>query len=109
MNNVLLLIDEEYGYRHWYALITKKRYAELYENFCKMRPTLTCLVPITDVIHEAVQSPLIVYTLNGVKHFVLEHCALDDNHIAETDVTVRRAHIHEADDSWMESLEEEPA
>jgi hypothetical protein len=99
---ILLLIDEEHGYREWYAIVTEERYAELYENFCEMRPTLTCLTPVTDVIPEAVHEAFVTYSLNGVKHYVA-----GDAHVPETDLTVKHAHIHEADDSWMGNTVEE--
>lgn len=84
---ILLLIDEEHGFRDWYAVVTRERYAELVEKFKVIQPTLTCLVPVRAIVPEA---------RGGNPSY--------DDYPNRTQLTVRYAHFHEAGDSYMEEL-----
>ena len=101
---ILLHIDEEYGYKEWHAFVTEERYATLYEQFQLKRPDINCLMDVRALIPEAVQGSENFYTLNGKKFYFATSLA-DKTPVSEDDVTVRWAHIHESDDSYMQSPE----
>lgn len=77
---IKLLIEEEYGYRDWYAELTEQEFEELCARWKTLRG-LNCLVPVTLIIPQAVE--------------------LDDGRRVNPEHT-HRCHIHEEDDSYLE-------
>ena len=75
---ITINISEEYGCRDWVAKLTEKEYKELITRWCTMRG-LKCLVPVTLIIPQAVE------TRNPVDSI--------------TDI---RCHIHECGDSYLQ-------
>ena len=93
---ILLLIDENYGYRDWYAFYDdEEAYQKMYDNFQLLKPDLNCLVEVTSVFPEAIEG-------NPTEEVLEKHC----RNIAydyRQSLTIRYAHQHEADDSFMDA------
>lgn len=79
-----LIIQEEYGYRYWVAVLTPEEYEALKARWCTMRG-LNCLVPVPLIITQAVETSL-------------EHLA------TLTDEETLHCHIHESGDSGLEGV-----
>lgn len=90
---VLLTISEEYGYRNWYAVLTRAEYEQLCADW-KTLKGLNCLVPVQFLIPQA--KPLWALRYTPEHAFTL---TLDG--LASHDVEIVGAHIHEADDSGL--------
>lgn len=82
---ILLLISEEYGYQHWYLTCSPADYIPLLRRWDTMKG-LNCLVPV-DLIFPDVQPYVPCKSI----------CA-NDMDLFE----IRRAHVHECDDSGIE-------
>jgi len=77
---IKLFISEEYGFREWYAELNDLEYLQLlnrWETICG----LTCLVPVSLIIPQAVE--------------------LDELRTTNP-TTTHRCHIHEYDDSFID-------
>jgi len=88
-DKVLLLISEEFGYKEWYAILTRAEYAQLEQDWATIQG-LTCLVPVTLLIPQAHQWP-----------WLPEHAKYENL----VGVTVQTCHVHESDDSSLGTLE----
>jgi hypothetical protein len=91
MSNVVMFITEEYGYRHWLAIITEQEFDEFVARW-KTIKGLSCTVPVQVLIPQAY--------LAGREDFV----AAEENATAHGDRCVS-AHIHESDDSSIEGVD----
>ncbi len=76
---MILLISEEYGYRHWLAELTDAEYQELIRRWETMRG-LNCLVPVKLIVPQA------------------REMSDEEDYPQEA----KRCHIHECDDSHLE-------
>ena len=83
---ILLMIDEEYGYREWYAFYDEDTYQQMYDKFQLLMPELNCLVEVTKMFPEAIEG-------NPPEEVFEKH---------KEEGTVRYAHQHMADDSFMD-------
>lgn len=93
---IILNISEEYGYNHWYAVISEDRYEELKKEWQTIKG-LNCLVPVRFLIPEALNFPLLP-----------EHSQFSDpTYIESSGTKVVDAHIHSSDDSFLEGVEYE--
>lgn len=79
---IKLVIDEEYGFRIWYAELTQEEYQNLLARWETMRG-LNCLVPVKLIIPQAIEIEI-------------------DDVIALEEKTHYCCHIHECDDSRLE-------
>jgi hypothetical protein len=91
MSNVVMFITEEYGYRHWLAILTAQEFEEFVSRW-KTIKGLSCLVPINFLLPQA-------YLANRE-----EFQAAEENATAHGDQCVS-AHIHESDDSSIEGVD----
>lgn len=82
----VLRIDEEYGFREWYAVLSDERWEEVQREWRTIKG-LTCLVPVPFLIPEAVQPPVLP-----------EHEGLSGFEMVS-------AHIHQYDDSNLGDLD----
>ncbi len=82
---IILMIEEEYGYREWVAFLTPVEWEELVQRWKTMRG-LYCSVPVNLIIPQAV---------NISDEICLQLC---------NDIT-RRCHIHQWDDSFLDGVE----
>jgi hypothetical protein len=90
---VLLTISEEYGYRNWYAVLTRAEYEQVCADW-KTLKGLNCLVPVRFLIPQA--KPL------WILRFTPEHAfTMTVEGLAGMDVEIVGAHIHESDDSGL--------
>lgn len=91
MSNVVMFITEEYGYRHWLAVLTEQEFDEFVARW-KTIKGLSCLVPINFLLPKA-------YLANRD-----EFQAAEESATAHGDRCVS-AHIHESDDSSIEGVD----
>ena len=88
---VIMLITEEYGYRHWLAVMTPDEFAA-FEARWKTMKGLYCTVPVSLVVPGAEISSR------------EEHIAAEEQAAASGDKIVR-AHIHESEDSGYDGCD----
>lgn len=90
---IVLNISEEYGYAHWYAVLTNERYEELKKEWQTIRG-LNCLVPVRFLIPEASSFPLRP-----------EHAQFaEDEYLKANKIQVISVHVHQSDDSYLGDL-----
>lgn len=93
----IILIDEEYGYDQWYAIVSHDEYQEIENNWRSIRG-LNCLVPVPFLIPQAQNYPL----LEEHKKYTLFKTLIEEK------VEIICAHIHESDDSYLGGIKTEP-
>jgi hypothetical protein len=91
MANVVMFITEEYGYRHWLAIVTEQEFDAFVARW-KTIKGLSCLVPINFLLPSAHVADR------------AEFQAAEENATAHGDRCVS-AHIHESDDSSIEGVD----
>jgi hypothetical protein len=93
---IILSISEEYGYRNWYAILSERQFEQLKEDWQTLKG-LNCLVPVQFLVPQA--KPL------WALPFTQEHQVyLTQDGLAQHNVRIRSAHIHEPDDSGLADL-----
>lgn len=90
---IILTISEEYGYRHWYAVLSEQQFAQLQKDWQTIKG-LSCIVPVQFLIPQA--RPLWALPVTP-EHQIY----LTQNGLAEHNVRIRGAHIHQSDDSGL--------
>jgi hypothetical protein len=90
---VLLTISEEYGYRNWYAVLTRAEYDQICADWQTMKG-LNCLVPVRFLVPQAKPLWMLKYTPEHAFTMTLDG-------LAGMDVEIVGSHIHQADDSGL--------
>lgn len=90
---VLLTISEEYGYRNWYAVLTRAEYEQICADWKTMKG-LNCLVPVRFLVPQAKPLWMLKYTPEHAFTLTLDG-------LAGMDVEIVGSHIHESDDSGL--------
>lgn len=90
---VLLTISEEYGYRNWYAVLTRAEYEQVCADWQTLKG-LNCLVPVRFLIPQAKPLWMLRYTPEHAFTLTLDG-------LAGADVEIVGAHIHQSDDSGL--------
>lgn len=86
----LLNIVEEYGYQHWWLLCTQAEFDEICRRWQTMK-RLNCLVPV-DLIFPGARGQFGEWPPEAL-------CTT-----RAADARVVRAHVHESDDSFLETV-----
>lgn len=86
MNQVLLIITEEYGYCHWVAKMSEEEYNLLLLKWKSILPELNCLVEVTTIIPQASQ-----VSVNDIIDLKISWTG-----------KVKYCHFHETNDSYLE-------
>jgi hypothetical protein len=90
---VLLTISEEYGYRNWYAVLTRAEYEQICADWKTMKG-LNCLVPVRFLVPQAKPLWMLKYTPEHAFTMTLDG-------LAGMDVEIVGSHVHQADDSGL--------
>ena len=86
-NQILVLISEEYGYQHWFAVYNQRVYEQVKNRWQTMR-NLNCIVPVTLIFP-------------GAKQYLDRDPPICKTEMA--DMTVSHAHVHQCDDSAFDA------
>ncbi|NDD53217.1 hypothetical protein EBZ39_04970 [bacterium] len=86
-NKVILLIDEEYGYRDWMSVLTESEFNE-FVRLWKTMKGLSCLVPVPRVVPGAMPSSSEEFTA------AIEQAEASGDRVV-------RVHVHQCDDSFI--------
>jgi hypothetical protein len=87
MNQILLIITEEYGYRYWIAKMSEEEWNLLLLKWKSILPEINCLVEVTSIIPQALQ---------------VSTDDIDNLKISWTG-KIKYCHFHEANDSYLEN------
>jgi hypothetical protein len=90
MSDVLIDIQEEYGYQHWWLLCTEDDFAEVCRRWQTMK-NLSCLVPI-DLVFPGARGQFNQWPPEAACKSRAENAR------------VVRAHVHQCDDSWLDDI-----
>lgn len=82
-NRTVVWIEEEYGYAHWYAIYSRREYAQICDRWMTMK-NLNCLVPVRLVFP-------------GAKPYDPASPPICNSERLEMDESY--AHVHESEDS----------
>lgn len=97
MKNVIL-IDEEYGYRSWIAIVGDAELEEIKRRWMTMKG-LSCLVPVPMIFPTAS-----VCTVEDWLEWSDTEMSQDRREEVEREARVFHAHVHESDDSSFDAL-----